>query len=71
MSAYGTLSFWKFKFGASKTKREITESLTQMNDIEVTQIKCDTLANTLEDQHLQRLKDKIACSELRRRDTFG
>ena len=55
----GGVSFWKFKFGGSKTKRTITESLLQMNAIKVEQIKCDTTKNSLEDEHFQRLKDKI------------
>nr|WP_299344192.1 hypothetical protein [Allomuricauda sp.] len=55
----GGLNFWKFKFGGSKTKSKISESLTQMNGVEIRRIKCGTNDNTLEDQHLQRLKDKI------------
>ncbi|MBC8754061.1 hypothetical protein H2O64_05225 [Kordia sp. YSTF-M3] len=55
----GGISFWKFKFGGTKTKNKLIESLEQTNDIKIERIKCDTIANSLEDQHFQKLKDKI------------
>ncbi|AUC81024.1 hypothetical protein [Lacinutrix sp. Bg11-31] len=55
----GGISFWKFKFGGADTKNKLIESLEQTNDIKITRIKCDTINNSPEDQHFQKLKDKI------------
>ncbi|QCX37960.1 hypothetical protein FF125_05750 [Aureibaculum algae] len=63
----GGLSLGPIKLGGSKTKEEIIEDLNETSGVKVERIKCPSPENatgnstdeSLEDEHFQRLKDKI------------